>query len=264
MKMLAAGLLLLSLVLGGTGCGRGAAGEETGSGVSEWAGEDSTAEGVEDAGVPESLPEETPPEGTVLEERLTELLEREQSGAVVQVVAGNVTGSGVIVNETQEKLQIVTAAHVLAEGPDKLKVRLIDGQQIDCGEYQLAEAADLALLEITLEEIPRESRNAYQAAVMEGDSANLQTGDLIAVMGSRTAVAAQVHEGVVTEPWIYVEDYGQHMLLLQVQVTPGMSGGGVFDRKGQLLGIVSGANEEGEAVAVPVSILLTEFEEFFQ
>lgn len=264
MKMLAAGLLLLSLVLGGTGCGRGAAGEETGSGVSEWAGEDSTAEGVEDAGVPESLPEDTPPEDTVLEERLTELLEREQSGAVVQVVAGNVTGSGVIVNETQEKLQIVTAAHVLAEGPDKLKVRLIDGQQIDCGEYQLAEAADLALLEITLEEIPRESRNAYQAAVMEEDSANLQTGDLIAVMGSRTAVAAQVHEGVVTEPWIYVEDYGQHMLLLQVQVTPGMSGGGVFDRKGQLLGIVSGANEEGEAVAVPVSILLTEFEEFFQ
>lgn len=186
-------------------------------------------------------------------------LERLHSGTMVQVVAENVTGSGVIVWETEEELFLVTAAHVLAKQPEKVRVRLIDEIQVDCVEYQMAEHADLALLRISKEEIAE-----YQVAVMAADDTGAQTGSLIAVMGSRTAAASQIQEGMVLEPWIYVEDYGQHMLLLQAELTMGMSGGGVFDQEEELIGIISGTNEYGEAVAVPVSVLRTEFEELFQ
>lgn len=62
----------------------------------------------------------------------------------------------------------------------------------------------------------------------------------------------------VVEPWIYVEDFTQYMLLLQGLMEPGMSGGGAFTEDGVFLGILCGADEEGKVAVVPYSIIESE------
>ena len=62
----------------------------------------------------------------------------------------------------------------------------------------------------------------------------------------------------VVEPWIYVEDFTQYMLLLQGLPEPGMSGGGAFTEDGVFLGILCGADEEGKVAVVPYSIIESE------
>ena len=39
-----------------------------------------------------------------------------------------------------------------------------------------------------------------------------------------------------------------------------MSGGGLFDRQGHFLGIISGGSEDGELAVVPLSLMLAEVE----
>ncbi len=71
-------------------------------------------------------------------------------------------------------------------------------------------------------------------------------------MGSLTGVAEEAYEGIVLEPMVIIEDYGQYMILAQCEGKPGMSGGGLFDERGYLLGVLSGVNENGQVAAVPL------------
>ena len=62
----------------------------------------------------------------------------------------------------------------------------------------------------------------------------------------------------VVDPWIYVEDFDQYMLLLQGLIAPGMSGGGAFTEDGVFVGILCGGDEEGKVAVVPYSMIETE------
>ena len=48
------------------------------------------------------------------------------------------------------------------------------------------------------------------------------------------------------------------MMWVRAEGKPGMSGGGLFDRQGRLLGILSGENGQGEVAAVPLSLILAQ------
>ena len=77
-------------------------------------------------------------------------------------------------------------------------------------------------------------------------------------MGCAEEVAGNAYEGTLTDSWIYIEDYGQYMMLGRTYAESGMSGGGVFDRYGRFIGILSGADERGNLAIVPLSIILSE------
>ena len=49
------------------------------------------------------------------------------------------------------------------------------------------------------------------------------------------------------------------MMLATTYAEPGMSGGGVFDEQGRLIGILSGADEQGNLAIVPLAFILREF-----
>jgi S1-C subfamily serine protease len=53
-----------------------------------------------------------------------------------------------------------------------------------------------------------------------------------------------------------MEDYGQYMIWADAEVRPGMSGGGLLDQEGRLIGILSGGSQDGELAAVPLSLIL--------
>ncbi len=193
------------------------------------------------------------------EENLARMLQETCGGMMVKLTAGGLTGSGVICGTEGDFLLVATAAHVLSEAADGVKVLFSDGWETEEVSVAVSGSADLAVLRIPLSRIPEKSRSVYLAANMDpAISGEVQAGDGCIVMGGVEEAACDAYEGEVLDTWIYMEDYGQYMVWARAPGKKGMSGGGIFDRSGHLLGILSGYSEDGEWAAVPLAFLLAE------
>lgn len=223
-------------------------------------------------------------------ENLAELLQENASGVIVGIRSGELYGSGVIFQMTEEEMVIVTASHVIAshvtlahgislqtdsaqmsfnqtvtEG-DALQVTLIDGTVLeDNGEnwhISISKEYDLGFLRIPADEIPSQVYESCRYAATDKKAFDsLAADDRILIMGSADGIAANAYEGRLVEPWIYLEDYGQYMMLAEGYARPGMSGGGIFDSQGYFIGILSGVNEQGILAVLPLSIIQSEYAE---
>ena len=91
------------------------------------------------------------------------------------------------------------------------------------------------------------SQEAYDGAA---------NGDLVIALGSRTGVGEDAYAGCILQDYAYFVDFDAYMMLADVMVTPGMSGGGLFDAEGNLLGILCGISEDGEVAVAPMLGLL--------
>lgn len=215
-------------------------------------------------------------------ENLAGMLKEQACGAMVRISAGGLVGSGVIFRMDQKEMVILTAAHVLEGGTGqegneesaqsaRLELTLVDGtvlfdKNVNKGKDEdggwsviLSQTSDLGIITVPMEQIPEDvfAHCRYVPTDKEAFDA-LTTGEIILVMGCAEEVAGNVYEGTLTEPWIYIEDYGQYMMLGRTFAKPGMSGGGVFDRYGRFIGILSGADEQGNLAIVPLSLILSE------
>ena len=190
-------------------------------------------------------------------ENLAAMLQRECGGMMVQLEARQYLGSGVIYSADEDSLVIVTASHVLADAGGSVKVTFMDGWVAESDDYLLWEQLDLAIVRLAMEQIPEERLIEYRLANIDRDAYDkLQEGDGCIVMGSRSGAAEEAYEGTVLKPWIYMEDYGHYMIWVKAYGEPGMSGGGLFDRRGHFLGILSGIGEDDEWAVVPLPLLL--------
>lgn len=192
-------------------------------------------------------------------ENLAAMLQEAGSGMMVQLQAGNLLGSGVICGVEEDKLLILTAAHVLEKAEGFVIVTFAGGQSVSTGDLECFEAGDFAVVRVPGGDIPEDSLEKCLCANVDKESFDAATaGTGCIVMGSRTGVAEEAYEGIILDHWIYMEDYGQYMMWVKAEGKPGMSGGGLFDRKGHFLGILSGGNEDGELAVVPLSLILAE------
>lgn len=189
------------------------------------------------------------------EQKLTET-ELTVRKSLVQIQAGDLLGSGVIYEEDEKSLLIATAGHVLTHTNGEILVTFPDGTQVTATEAETAGSCDLAFVWVDKEKLSGETwkvclpvhtdRNVFDT---------LKEYDDVWMYGGETGMPVYAF---VVDPWIYVEDFGQNMLLLQGLAEPGMSGGGVFSEDGVFLGIICGADEEGKVAAVPYSMIQTE------
>lgn len=189
------------------------------------------------------------------EQKLTET-ELTVRKSLVQIQAGDLLGSGVIYEEDEKSLLIATAGHVLTHTNGEILVTFPDGTQVAATEAETVGSCDLAFVWVDKEKLSGETwkvclpvhtdRNVFDT---------LKEYDDVWMYGGETGMPVYAF---VVDPWIYVEDFGQNMLLLQGLAEPGMSGGGVFSEDGVFLGIICGADEEGKVAAVPYSMIQTE------
>lgn len=189
------------------------------------------------------------------EQKLTET-ELTVRKSLVQIQAGDLLGSGVIYEEDEKSLLIATAGHVLTHTNGEILVTFPDGTQVTATEAETVGSCDLAFVWVDKEKLSGETwkvclpvhtdRNVFDT---------LKEYDDVWMYGGETGMPVYAF---VVDPWIYVEDFGQNMLLLQGLAEPGMSGGGVFSEDGVFLGIICGADEEGKVAAVPYSMIQTE------
>lgn len=189
------------------------------------------------------------------EQKLTET-ELTVRKSLVQIQAGDLLGSGVIYEEDEKSLLIATAGHVLTHTNGEILVTFPDGTQVTATKAETVGSCDLAFVWVDKEKLSGETwkvclpvhtdRNVFDT---------LKEYDDVWMYGGETGMPVYAF---VVDPWIYVEDFGQNMLLLQGLAEPGMSGGGVFSEDGVFLGIICGADEEGKVAAVPYSMIQTE------
>ncbi len=173
------------------------------------------------------------------------------TGGFAQQYVQQGAGSGVIISEDG---YIITNYHVI-EGAENITVTLRDGTT----SYKAKiigsdEDNDIALLKI--------DATGLSAATM-GNSSDLAVGDYVVAIGNPLGqLGGTVTDGIISALARQVTVEGKSMTLLQhnAQISPGNSGGGLFNSNGELIGIVnakdSATEVEGIAFAIPINNVL--------
>lgn len=189
------------------------------------------------------------------ERKLTETDQRILK-SIVQIQAGDLQGSGVIYEEDEDLLMLVTASHVLAHDNGEIQVTFPDGMQVMASKSETVTDRDLAFLCVDKTELSQETWKSCLPVQTDREVFDsLEEYEDVWMYGGESGEPVYAF---VVDPWIYVEDFDEHMLLLQGLMVPGMSGGGAFTEDGVFLGILCGADEEGKVAVVPYSIIEAE------
>ena len=165
-------------------------------------------------------------------------------------------GSGVIISADG---YIITNAHVITNEStgaiaDNIVVRLTDSSEYTAEAIAYDADSDIAILKIEAQ--------GLQPALC-GDSESLAVGEELVVVGNPLGeLGGTVTNGIVSATQREIQMGGVTMSLIQTNaaVNPGNSGGGMFNMKGQLVGIVnaksSGTGIEGLGFAIPINYAL--------
>ena len=161
-------------------------------------------------------------------------------------------GSGVIIGKSEngKTAYIITNNHVIS-GAQSITVRFSNGEEYKAKICGTDSNTDVAVVSIDAPE---------KLTVAElGSSAGLVVGEGVIAIGNPLGeLGGTVTNGIVSALAREVEIDGQAMTLLQTNaaVNPGNSGGGLFNMKGELIGVVNaksgGDNVENIGFAIPI------------
>ena len=156
-------------------------------------------------------------------------------------------GSGVIISEDG---YIITNNHVI-EDANTVTVRLKNGESYDATLVGTDPETDVAVIKIDAEGL---------TPATLGDSDTLQVGQTAIAIGNPLGqLGGTVTNGIISALDREITLDGETMNLLQTNaaINPGNSGGGLFNDKGELIGLVvaksTGENVEGLGFAIPIN-----------
>ncbi len=161
-------------------------------------------------------------------------------------------GSGVIIGKSEDgkTVYIVTNNHVIAAA-DTINIRLTNGNQYAATLRGTDTVSDIAVLTISV--------NEPVTVAQLGSSASLKVGETVIAIGNPLGeLGGTVTNGIISALAREVDIDGTSMKLLQTSaaVNPGNSGGGLFNMRGELIGIVnaksSGENIDNIGFAIPI------------
>jgi S1-C subfamily serine protease/lipoprotein NlpI len=151
---------------------------------------------------------------------------------VVAIQTGSGQGSGVIIKHEGDTYTILTAAHVVANRQNhSVKIVTFDRQEytVPIDRIRIAPNA------IDLATITFQSNQNYPVAEI-GDSSSLVRGQAISAAGFLNKTI-QFYPGKVVAISHQTHSSGYSLVLGNAEILPGMSGGGLFNDRGILVGI---------------------------
>ena len=150
-------------------------------------------------------------------------------------------GSGIIVEERDNELLIVTNNHVV-EGADSLEVTFIDGSTAQASIKGLDAEMDLGVIAVAVDSLSQETRNAITMATL-GDSDSLKLGMPVIAIGNALGIGQSVTNGIISalDREVTSED-GTTGTFIQTNaaINGGNSGGALLTITGEVIGINSG------------------------
>lgn len=171
------------------------------------------------------------------------------TGSFSQQYIQSGAGSGVIVSKDG---YIVTNYHVI-EGASNITVTLRDKTEFtDVKVVGTYAAGDIALLKVS----PKKS---LTSATM-GNSDKISVGDYAVVIGNPLGqLGGSVTDGIISalDRELTIDNETYNLLQTNAEISPGNSGGGLFNGNGELIGIVnaksSSESAEGIGFAIPIN-----------
>ncbi len=186
---------------------------------------------------------------------------------IVQIIMDGAYGSGVVWEMTPEQVVIATNKHVLAYWEDRESyVRFAKGYEAKATIVGISPQYDVGFLAVENQESDylELERIRYVHKDLEAYQ-ELKTGDMIFCVGADAAVSAEseanYYQGSIGDMWRYIEEFEGYMIYGYGYAREGMSGGGTFDARGNLIGIFSGATEGGETASVPLPLVMEAYEQ---
>ncbi len=189
-----------------------------------------------------------------VKDSVVEITTEYQITGFFQYVASG-AGSGVIISEDG---YVITNNHVIYSSEnmkiaDSITVRLTDGTEYEAKVVGRDSDEDIAVLKL-------DPKGAKLTAAVFGDSDKLAQGEEVIAIGNPLGeLGGSVTNGIISALDRELTIDGSTMTLLQTNtaVNPGNSGGGLFNMKGELVGIVnaksSGSDIEGLGFAIPAN-----------
>lgn len=162
-------------------------------------------------------------------------------------------GSGVIISADG---YILTNAHVITDSEsgklaDAVTIRLNNSSEYEAKIIGSDQSSDIALLKIEATEL---------TFATPGNSDSIKVGEQIIAVGNPLGeLGGTVTCGIIsaTNREITVEDNKMTLIQIDAAINPGNSGGGLFNVKGELIGIVNAKTTdigiEGLGFAIPVN-----------
>lgn len=166
-------------------------------------------------------------------------------------------GSGVIIATTDTELLILTSYHVV-ENSSSVVVKFCNEKEVT-GSLKSAESAeDLAIVTLKLSDIDSETLSAIKVATI--CQKEVRVGEGVIAIGNALGYGQSVTSGIVSAVNKDVTvSTGTKLSLIQTDaaINSGNSGGGLFNAKGELVGIneakYTSESIEGMCFAIPVS-----------
>lgn len=212
-------------------------------------------------------------EVTALEEDDCEKAYENVKICIVRINMKNAHGSGIIWEITPENIIIVTNKHVLDYWDEQVSnVLFSQGYYARAEILAVSEEYDIGFLTVDNSELDYTQLEQLRYAHWNPEAYHeLQEGDDIFCVGARKERAAdgeyagensEVYcQGSIGNMWQYIDEFGEYMIYGYGYGVPGMSGGGTFDAKGNLIGMISGGTESGEIASVPLTLIIEAYEE---
>ena len=163
-------------------------------------------------------------------------------------------GSGVIISQDG---YILTCAHVV-DGATSVKVQLQNGETYDASIVGSDATSDIAVLNI-------EATGLTPAVI--GDSDALAVGETVVAVGNPLGTLSNtVTDGIISalNREVTVEDNDMTLLQTNASISPGNSGGGLFNANGELIGIVNAKSSYSEAEGIGFAIPIDQAMEIAQ
>lgn len=177
------------------------------------------------------------------------------------------SGSGVIIAENEDELLIVTNNHVVnnegnysyySVSSTGLTVQFVDGSTADATVKGTNADEDLAVIVVKLSDLSEETKDAIRVAVC-GSSDDLKVGAGVIAIGNAMGYGQSVTTGIISakDRPVTIDGITRYLMQTDAAINPGNSGGGLFNAKGELVGINSAksvdTSVEGMGFAIPIS-----------
>jgi S1-C subfamily serine protease len=163
-------------------------------------------------------------------------------------------GTGFLIDQNGT---IVTNHHVIADAK-KVRIKFMSGALFDDVDLLVEDgAADLALLRVALDK-PKEGERVKVEPLPLGDSEAILVGERAISIGNPLGLEHTLTDGLISARRVY---QGRQWIQTSVPVSPGNSGGPLFDMRGRVIGVTTAqirgfmGSAQNLNLAVPVNVL---------
>ncbi len=172
--------------------------------------------------------------------------------SVVQIVAGDATGSGWVYDNTH----VVTNFHVI-ESTNDVEIVLYDGATLRGKIVGKDQYSDLAVISVTL------PQGIRLRPLSIGDSLKLKVGERVVAVGAPFGLTGSITQGIVSQTGRLLQAPGTqysipNVIQIDAPINPGNSGGPLMNLNGEVVGVTSagvttGGAFEGIGLVIPSS-----------